>query len=390
MNLKTTINGISEHIEKSSIITWINWSGKSSILNSVEIGIWWTLYWVRPKVKWTVEFESKYKAKASKLPIQDLVYARFLQLEPIKRKKILLQLIDSKPIKDKLWKYWGWNIEDSIESINAKYKITCKALKSAESEIDFFSKEKADKEEKLGTYADKYDTDFDFIDVKPVVNNINRCKNSLNETVKEWKELSKENCSLCGHKLKKDKMDEKHKEKLKAKYLLIQKELLGYEKELKDAESNNKLWEKVAENIKLQTEKNNLINEIAKMEERIEQSIANLSELQSDNIGELREYCKKEIYTEINKQLNLWDFELDLSVWFKLKYNWKPYEEMSRGQKYVADIRFSKMILEMQGIKLMCLDDFEMVDLTTREEIITDLEWFDYLIAVVKDCKLTY
>jgi len=51
--------------------------------------------------------------------------------------------------------------------------------------IEMLSDSKKTKEDKLKEYSDNYDTEFDFIDTRSVVNNINTCENIIKDIVKE-------------------------------------------------------------------------------------------------------------------------------------------------------------------------------------------------------------
>jgi len=146
MNLEININGIEAEIEKPSVIRWRNWVWKSSILNWVELARYWTIHWVR--WKWEAVFESKLLEKAQQYPLADIINCRFLDLEPIKKKQILLNLIDDKNIKKWFWKHWKKDIISSIDNVKKDIKDIKKNLSSTEEKIETYSDLRNEKEKK--------------------------------------------------------------------------------------------------------------------------------------------------------------------------------------------------------------------------------------------------
>ena len=387
MTLETNINGIEAEVLKPSVIIWKNWEWKSSILWSVEIWIYWTLYWVRPKVKWEVVFSSEYIETAKKYPLTDIINCRFLEKEPIKKKQTLLWLIDNKNIKREFWKHWKGDIQKSIDYVKDKLKSIKKEIADADTRIEILSDNRILKTDKLTTYADSYDTDFWFVDTTELVTNIEKCKNLMRDIKSEWISLWKDKCESCWHEIK---TDENRIKKLKNRYTLLSSDLDEYENELMEIAAYNMTWSQIQENIKLKAEKDIIIFDINKIDRDTEHIIDKLSKLQNDDILRLEEYVKKWIYTEIWEQLKIEDFEIDLSKNFEISYKWKDFKEMSRGQKYTANIYFSIWILRMLNAKIIVIDDAEVLHSDVREEILNDIEDFDYLMAVVSDCSLTY
>ena len=395
-------------IEKSSIITWWNWRWKSSILNSVEIWIYWTVNWTRPKSKWHIDFESQYKAKALTLPLADLIYARFLDKSPIDKKKILLSLIDTKDIQTKLWEYWTWDVETSIKKVNDENKIIKKAVEKTEWYIETLDKLIADKKEQLEVYKDEYETDFDFIDLSPKMKEISNLENENNSIVIEWKSLTselaeiKEACNSCGQsmpeelintqKIERDRLAKERKEKadtLRVKYNENQDKIIILKAELETQKLHNAKWDSIKLNIAEQSAKEQCQKDIKTHESNIEKAITELTELQQNNISELSDYCKKDIYKAIESQLDLPEFEIDMSKNFDLTYKWTDYNILSRWQKYICNIYFSKALLEKIDVKILMLDDFEMCQKDVRDIVINDIKDFDYLISIVEEWEIT-
>ncbi len=389
MKLITNVNlDESVIIEKSSFVTGKNWSGKSSILNSVEMALYWTINWVRPKVKWSFEFTSEYSFKAKELPLQNIIYARFLDLQPADKKKTLLNLVVDDEIIGNFWKFWNTDIEKSIKAVQAESKKFKDWIKNSETRMTVLQEENEKDAITLGTYPKKIDVDFEFIDEAALAVALNKKKASMDIFKQQAIDIRENKCNSCGQKLP-------WEENIEVTLKWIEKDLLKETKEYKvdydeyiAATEHNKKWEQISKNKILKAEKDMLLANVTRREDDISKLVQSLTDLKKDWIFDIEQYVKNELYGEISKKFSLKDFEIDLSTWFKLLYKWKDFTTMSRGQKFTANIYFSIWLLRQLDCRILCIDDAEMLHPAIQKEIIKEIKDFDFLFAVVTDTDL--
>lgn len=390
MKLTTNVNqSESVTIEWSSIITWRNWSGKSSILNSVEMSLYWTINGVRPKVKGTAEFESEYSFKAKELPLQSIIYARFLDQSPIAKKKTLLNLIVDEEIKWRFGDFWDTDIEKSIKAVQDRAKTFKKSIEAADTKMSLLEEQNESDETSITMYPENIEVDFDFKDVESMAVNLNSLEASMSAREASWKSLIANECSACKQKLPEDENSASMLDQIKKEYSGFKKEREELWTEYEAAIEHNKWWEQAAKNKVLLAEKNMYISNINKRNEQTQQLVEELVDTKKDWVFAVETYIKNELYWEISKKFSLKDFEIDLSWSFKLKYKWVDFDTMSRWQKYTANVYFSVWLLRQLDCRILMLDDIEMLNQSIQDEIIKEIKDFDYLIAIVDDNDLT-